>query len=145
LTSSHGQAQHGGRDKTSAQVRKYFSWVPKELIARFVRNCPSCTLRRSSPLEYAVANNARQAIDATPTYITSSASSSQRSSVSSMSSPMSTVPPNHQVVAQLALVSSAPPSSLVPATANAHTYSFSYPEMPLDPRMYATGPSDLSN
>jgi len=26
LTSSHGQAQHGGRDKTSAQVRKYFSW-----------------------------------------------------------------------------------------------------------------------
>jgi len=26
LTSSHGQAQHGGRDKTSAQVRKYYSW-----------------------------------------------------------------------------------------------------------------------
>lgn len=26
--------------------------VPKELIARFVRNCPSCALRRSSPLEY---------------------------------------------------------------------------------------------
>lgn len=26
LTSSHGQAQHGGRDKTSAQVRKHYSW-----------------------------------------------------------------------------------------------------------------------
>ncbi|CUS10017.1 unnamed protein product [Tuber aestivum] len=143
LTSSHGQAQHGGRDKTSAQVRKYFSWVPKELIARFVRNCPSCTLRRSNPLEYSVANSARQAIDTTPTYITSSASSSQRSSMSSMSSPMTTMPPSHQVVAQLALVSSPPPSNLVPATANSHTYSYSFPEMPLDPRMY--GPSDLSN
>ena len=26
LTAAHGQASHGGRDKTSAQVRKYYSW-----------------------------------------------------------------------------------------------------------------------
>ncbi|KAF8468384.1 hypothetical protein BDZ91DRAFT_656301 [Kalaharituber pfeilii] len=52
LTESHNRAQHGGRDKTSAEVRKHYSWVPKELIARFVRHCPSCTLRRSSPLDY---------------------------------------------------------------------------------------------
>lgn len=54
LTESHNRAQHGGRDKTSAEVRKHYSWVPKELIARFVRHCPSCTLRRSSPLDYPI-------------------------------------------------------------------------------------------
>src|SRR5690606_15659115 len=58
--------------KTSAKVRDRYSWlvsasprirdshlliyflfrVPKELIARFVRNCPTCTLRRSNPVEF---------------------------------------------------------------------------------------------
>ncbi|KAA8893487.1 hypothetical protein FN846DRAFT_751290, partial [Sphaerosporella brunnea] len=47
LTNAHIQCQHGGRDKTSFQVRKHYSWVPKELIARFVRGCPSCRARRS--------------------------------------------------------------------------------------------------
>ncbi|KAF8540786.1 hypothetical protein BDD12DRAFT_733835 [Trichophaea hybrida] len=46
LTTAHIQAQHGGRDKTSSQVRKSYSWVPKELIARFVRSCPNCRARR---------------------------------------------------------------------------------------------------
>ncbi|KAI9671140.1 MAG: hypothetical protein M1817_003647 [Caeruleum heppii] len=47
LTDAHGFCQHGGRDKTSTQVRKYWSWVPKELIARFVRHCPTCVVRRN--------------------------------------------------------------------------------------------------
>jgi hypothetical protein len=47
LTQAHVSCQHGGRDKTSSQVRKFYSWVPKELIARFVRGCPSCRARRS--------------------------------------------------------------------------------------------------
>ncbi|KAI5852334.1 hypothetical protein BZA05DRAFT_337173 [Tricharina praecox] len=47
LTTAHIQCQHGGRDKTSSQVRQFYSWVPKELIARFVRGCPSCMARRS--------------------------------------------------------------------------------------------------
>ncbi|KAI9797852.1 MAG: hypothetical protein M1825_005693 [Sarcosagium campestre] len=52
LVEAHHICQHGGRDKTSAQVRKYYSWVPKELIARFVRNCPTCSVRRNPvPLE----------------------------------------------------------------------------------------------
>ncbi|KAI5787194.1 hypothetical protein EDC01DRAFT_617854 [Geopyxis carbonaria] len=51
LRTCHLEAQHGGRDKTSAAVRKQFSWVPKELIARFVKNCPSCIARRTSPTE----------------------------------------------------------------------------------------------
>ena len=53
LVQCHGQANHGGRDKTAAQVysffsfylvqvRKFYSWVPKELIARFVKGCPTC-------------------------------------------------------------------------------------------------------
>ena len=48
LVQCHGQAAHGGRDKTAAQVRKFYSWVPKELIARFVKGCPSC-VRNTSP------------------------------------------------------------------------------------------------
>jgi len=48
LVECHGHAAHGGRDKTAAQVRKYYSWVPKELIARFVKGCPSC-VRNTSP------------------------------------------------------------------------------------------------
>ncbi|PGH16552.1 hypothetical protein AJ79_01658 [Helicocarpus griseus UAMH5409] len=46
LTKAHQQCQHGGRDKTSAQVRRIYSWVPKELISRFVKICPTCQVRR---------------------------------------------------------------------------------------------------
>ena len=62
LIKAHKQCQHGGRDKTSAQVRKVYSWylkslrdtfqstntsrVPKELISRFVKLCPTCQVRR---------------------------------------------------------------------------------------------------
>ncbi|PGH10969.1 hypothetical protein AJ80_07326 [Polytolypa hystricis UAMH7299] len=48
LTRAHQQCQHGGRDKTSAQVRKIYSWVPKELISRFVKVCPTCRNRRGA-------------------------------------------------------------------------------------------------
>ncbi|WVW80339.1 hypothetical protein I302_102319 [Kwoniella bestiolae CBS 10118] len=47
LCHCHAQAGHGGRDKTSAQVRRYYSWIPKEIIARFVRDCPFCQSRRT--------------------------------------------------------------------------------------------------
>ncbi|KAI7880580.1 hypothetical protein K492DRAFT_216525 [Lichtheimia hyalospora FSU 10163] len=46
LVRAHKQANHGGRDKTSAIVRRRYSWIPKELIARFVRHCPYCIARR---------------------------------------------------------------------------------------------------
>lgn len=63
LTRAHQKCQHGGRDKTSAQVRKVYSWyslvistirkcwsnrVPKELISRFVKLCPTCRERRGA-------------------------------------------------------------------------------------------------
>ncbi|KAI9274964.1 hypothetical protein EDC94DRAFT_509315 [Helicostylum pulchrum] len=47
LVIAHTEAHHGGRDKTSALVRKSYSWIPKELIARFVRHCPFCISRRN--------------------------------------------------------------------------------------------------
>lgn len=46
LVQCHNQCSHGGRDKTSNQVRRFYSWIPKELIARFVKACPFCQHRR---------------------------------------------------------------------------------------------------
>ena len=43
----HAAARHGGRDKTCATLRLNYSWVPKELTAKFVKACPTCTLKRS--------------------------------------------------------------------------------------------------
>ncbi|KAH9954489.1 hypothetical protein BC827DRAFT_1075631, partial [Russula dissimulans] len=43
----HAVARHGGRDKTCATLRLHYSWVPKELTAKFVKSCPTCTLKRS--------------------------------------------------------------------------------------------------
>lgn len=48
LVQCHSQCSHGGRDKTSNQVRRYYSWIPKELIARFVKSCPLCNARRTA-------------------------------------------------------------------------------------------------
>ena len=48
LVQCHSQCSHGGRDKTSNQVRRYYSWIPKELIARFVKACPLCAVRRQT-------------------------------------------------------------------------------------------------
>ncbi|ORE06532.1 hypothetical protein BCV72DRAFT_228185 [Rhizopus microsporus var. microsporus] len=47
LLDAHKIANHGGRDKTSAIVKGSFSWIPKELIARFVRCCPTCRFKRN--------------------------------------------------------------------------------------------------
>ncbi|KAI0063319.1 hypothetical protein BV25DRAFT_1768357, partial [Artomyces pyxidatus] len=43
----HALSGHGGRDKTCAVIRGQYSWIPKELIAQFVKACPTCTLKRS--------------------------------------------------------------------------------------------------
>ncbi|KAI0826492.1 hypothetical protein BC628DRAFT_235424 [Trametes gibbosa] len=43
----HDRADHGGRDRTAVEVRKRYTWIPKELIAGFVRSCPTCICRRT--------------------------------------------------------------------------------------------------
>ncbi|KAI0371008.1 hypothetical protein BV20DRAFT_233012 [Pilatotrama ljubarskyi] len=43
----HARVDHAGRDKTAAEIRKRYTWVPKELIAGFVRKCPTCICKRT--------------------------------------------------------------------------------------------------
>ncbi|KIN98281.1 hypothetical protein M404DRAFT_1005423 [Pisolithus tinctorius Marx 270] len=50
----HGLTEHGGRDKTCAAIRRHYSWVPKELVAQFVRGCPTCLVKRAGNLALAV-------------------------------------------------------------------------------------------
>ncbi|BGP19994.1 hypothetical protein JCM10213_006771 [Rhodosporidiobolus nylandii] len=46
IRQAHEDLGHKGRDKTFAQVKKRFSYVPKELVSRFVRMCPTCKILR---------------------------------------------------------------------------------------------------
>ncbi|KAK7680764.1 hypothetical protein QCA50_016072 [Cerrena zonata] len=43
----HRLCEHGGRDRTTATVRAHFSWIPKELVARFVKICPKCSNKKA--------------------------------------------------------------------------------------------------
>ncbi|GAA5908948.1 hypothetical protein JCM5296_006829 [Sporobolomyces johnsonii] len=52
LVGCHGDTNHSGRDKTSAQVRRYYSWLPKELVSRFVKMCPTCINKRRQQQPY---------------------------------------------------------------------------------------------
>ncbi|EJD47467.1 hypothetical protein AURDEDRAFT_183962 [Auricularia subglabra TFB-10046 SS5] len=51
LVDCHRRANHGGRDRTNAIIREHFAWVPKELVALFLKVCPTCNLKRSSDAE----------------------------------------------------------------------------------------------
>jgi hypothetical protein len=48
LANCHHVAGHGGRDRTSAQVRRYYSYIPKEIMAQFVKICPTCNNKRNA-------------------------------------------------------------------------------------------------
>ncbi|GAA5891958.1 hypothetical protein JCM6882_007420 [Rhodosporidiobolus microsporus] len=48
LVECHRKMEHGGREKTFKEVRTKWSWVPKELVARFIKICPSC-IANSTP------------------------------------------------------------------------------------------------
>lgn len=47
LCHAHASILHAGRDKTMAKVREEYSWIPKELVAAFVKACPTCAIKRS--------------------------------------------------------------------------------------------------
>ncbi|KAI0669000.1 hypothetical protein C8Q78DRAFT_1044079 [Trametes maxima] len=47
----HELVDHGGRDRTAREVRKHYTWVPKELIAGFIKSCPTCRLKRPGRFE----------------------------------------------------------------------------------------------
>lgn len=46
LVQCHDECGHGGRDKTVKEIKKYYSYIPKPIIALFVRVCPSCSSRQ---------------------------------------------------------------------------------------------------
>ncbi|KZP27992.1 hypothetical protein FIBSPDRAFT_696267, partial [Athelia psychrophila] len=48
----HARAAHGGRDKTCRVIKKYYSWVPKELTQQFVKACHVCISRRGGDATY---------------------------------------------------------------------------------------------
>ncbi|QSS64182.1 hypothetical protein I7I51_01247 [Histoplasma capsulatum] len=49
LTRAHQQCQHGGRDKTTAQARMTYSGIPAELVAQYIKICPTCRPILSEP------------------------------------------------------------------------------------------------
>lgn len=56
----HQLANHGGRDRTTAMVRKHYSWIPKELIAKFVKACPTCQFKKSGVQDPGLSRSAKQ-------------------------------------------------------------------------------------
>ncbi|KAH9942846.1 hypothetical protein B0H21DRAFT_510624 [Amylocystis lapponica] len=53
----HQVANHGGRDKTTAVIRDHYSWIPKELIAQFVKACPTCVFKKTGNITLAMSMN----------------------------------------------------------------------------------------
>ena len=43
----HERSNHGGRDKTTMVIREHYSWIPKELVAQFVKVCPTCVYKKT--------------------------------------------------------------------------------------------------
>ncbi|TFK79895.1 hypothetical protein K466DRAFT_559555, partial [Polyporus arcularius HHB13444] len=43
----HQRVKHSGRDKTSAEIRKTFDWIPKDLVSLFVKHCPTCMHKKT--------------------------------------------------------------------------------------------------
>ncbi|RDB17565.1 Nucleolar protein 4 [Hypsizygus marmoreus] len=42
LCFSHGLSDHAGRDRTVAVLKRHYTWIPKELVAQFIKACPTC-------------------------------------------------------------------------------------------------------
>lgn len=51
LCMCHAEAGHAGRDKTCSVLRQYYTWIPKDLVAGFVKACPTCFISRSGGLK----------------------------------------------------------------------------------------------
>ncbi|KAH0579897.1 hypothetical protein H2248_002722 [Termitomyces sp. 'cryptogamus'] len=46
LCYGHGISNHAGRDKTCSSIREHYTWIPKELVAQFIKACPTCITRK---------------------------------------------------------------------------------------------------
>lgn len=54
LCSCHAMCGHGGRDRTCAVIREHWAWIPKELVALFVKNCPTCLVKKTGNPDFGV-------------------------------------------------------------------------------------------
>ncbi|KAL5478793.1 hypothetical protein ACEPAI_2070 [Sanghuangporus weigelae] len=61
LCMCHSECGHGGRDKTCKVLREYYTWVPKELISNFVKECPTC-----APRKLAASRSKEKRVETTP-------------------------------------------------------------------------------
>ncbi|KAJ3558583.1 hypothetical protein NM688_g833 [Phlebia brevispora] len=50
----HRISGHGGRDRTMALVRERYSWIPKELIAQYIKICPTCVYKKTKDASLAL-------------------------------------------------------------------------------------------
>ncbi|KAK2465523.1 hypothetical protein APHAL10511_002415 [Amanita phalloides] len=57
----HGKTDHAGRDKTCAFIRRSYTYVPKDLVAQFIKACPTCKYKRGGRLEHPVSRLAKSA------------------------------------------------------------------------------------
>ncbi|KAG6850391.1 hypothetical protein H0H93_013946 [Arthromyces matolae] len=46
LCYGHAVTDHGGRDRTCSSIRQHYTWIPKELVAQFIKACPTCIARK---------------------------------------------------------------------------------------------------
>ncbi|KAI0944315.1 hypothetical protein AcW1_002057 [Taiwanofungus camphoratus] len=56
----HQLSNHGGRDKTTAVIREHYSWIPKELIAQFVKACPTCIFKKTGKIDLALTMSVKE-------------------------------------------------------------------------------------
>lgn len=59
----HELSGHGGRDRTCAIVRSRYSWIPKGLIARFIKHCPTCGSKKGCNINVAFPSPAIGVVD----------------------------------------------------------------------------------
>ena len=54
LCMCHLESNHAGRDKTCKVLREYYTWIPKELTANFVKACPTCAVKRAGDSTFVI-------------------------------------------------------------------------------------------
>ncbi|KAF4586155.1 hypothetical protein EYR38_010429 [Pleurotus pulmonarius] len=59
----HELSGHGGRDRTCAILRSRYSWISKDLIARFIKHCPTCGTKKGCSINVAFPSPAFGVVD----------------------------------------------------------------------------------
>ena len=112
-------ADHGGRDRTHAAFRGMFSWIPKRIVAEFVKLCPTC-MRKGGRNPDIVVNRTK------PQRSTAKATSTQQQSSAIGTEPLRTDDDLNNL--HIAVPSEVPAVSRQPSDEDLLAYSESTPE-----------------